>query len=303
MRCDMAKNRVGLIGLGLMGRGMGKNLLRKGYPLTVYDIEAAAVEPLRQAGAATASSPSGVAKGSDIIITVVPDSPDVEAVVLGSDGVLAGAQPGAILIECSTIDPHVTKRVGEAVRKAGCRMVDAAMGRSSKEAEEGRLLFMVGADPQDFETIRPVLEAMGTDIFYCGGPGAGISMKMVNNLLNISILSADLEALALGVKAGLDVEMMLGVLTKTAANNPHLKITVQDQVLAGNFEPGFKAALAHKDLGLAQNMAARLGVPLFALTQARQLYSIALAQGKGDRSMAAIAPVLEQLAGVRLSRR
>jgi 4-hydroxybutyrate dehydrogenase/sulfolactaldehyde 3-reductase len=281
---------------------MGKNLLKKGYPLTVYDIDAVAVEHLRESGAAVAPSPSEVGKCADMIVTVVPDSPDVEAVILGPDGVLAGARPGTILIECSTIDPHVTQRVGRVVQKAGCRMVDAAMGRSSKEAEEGRLLFMVGADPKDFETVRPVLEAMGTDIFYCGGPGAGITMKMVNNLLNISILAADLEALVLGAKAGLDIEVMLRVLSSTAANNPHLKITVQDQVLAGNYEPGFKAALAHKDLGLAQNMAARLGVPLFSLAPARQLYSIALAEGKGERSMGVIAPVLERLAGVRLTR-
>lgn len=298
----MSKNRIGLIGLGLMGRGMSKNLLKKGYPLTVYDIDPVAVEHLRENGAAVAPSPSEVGKSADMIVTVVPDGPDVEAVILGPDGVLAGARPGTIIIECSTIDPHVTQRVGRAVQKAGCRMVDAAMGRSSKEAEEGRLLFMVGADPKDFEAVRPVLEAMGTDLFHCGGPGAGITMKLVNNLLNISILAADLEALVLGAKAGLEVEVMLRVLSSTAANNPHLKITVQDQVLAGNYEPGFKAALAHKDLGLAQNMAARLGVPLFSLGPARQLYSIALAEGKGERSMGVIAPVLERLAGVRLTR-
>jgi 3-hydroxyisobutyrate dehydrogenase-like beta-hydroxyacid dehydrogenase len=298
----MAKKRIGLIGLGLMGRGIGKNLLLKGYPLTVHDIDSGAVELLRKSGALVASSPSGVAKNSDIIITVLPDSPDVEAVVLGAEGVLAGARPDAILIECSTIDPHVTKRVGEAVRKAGCRMVDAAMGRFPKHAEEGKLLFMVGADPKDFETVRPILEAVGTDIFYCGGPGAGITMKMVNNLLNISLLAADLEAMVLGVKAGLDPAVILRVLTSTMANNPHLKATVQDEVLVGNFEPGFKAALALKDLGLAQNMAARLGVPLFSLAPARQLYSIALAEGKGNRSMGIIGPVLERLAGVSLTR-
>jgi 4-hydroxybutyrate dehydrogenase/sulfolactaldehyde 3-reductase len=298
----MAQSRVGLIGVGLMGRGMGKNLLQKGFPLTVYDIDPAAVGPLRQQGAIVAKLPSEVARSSDIVITVVPDSPDVEAAILGPEGVMAGARPGTILIECSTIDPHVTKRVGQAVRAGGCRLVDAAMGRSSKEAEEGRLIFMVGAEPQDLEAVRPVLEAMGTDIFHCGGPGAGITMKMINNLLNISLLSADLEALVLGVKAGLDVEVMLGVLTRTAANNPHLKITVQDQVLAGNYQPGFKAVMALKDLGLAQNMAARLGVPLFTLTQARQVYSIAVAQGKGDLSMGVIGAVLEQLAGVRLAR-
>jgi len=299
----MANRRIGLIGLGLMGRGMGSNLLKKGFSLTVHDIDAAAVEVLRQRGARAAASPKALAADSEIVITVVPDGPDVETVVLGPDGVLAGARPGTILVECSTIDPAVTQRVGKAVRAAGSRMVDAGMGRSSAEAEAGRLLFMVGAEPGDFDAVRPVLEAMGSDIFHCGGPGTGISMKMVNNLLNISLLAADLEALALGTKAGLSMDVMLRVLTTTAANNPHLKITVQDQVLAGNFTPGFKAVMAQKDLGLAQNMAARLGVPLFTLTQARQLYSIAVAQGKGDLSMGVIAQVMEDIAGVRLARR
>jgi 3-hydroxyisobutyrate dehydrogenase-like beta-hydroxyacid dehydrogenase len=299
----MPAKRIGMIGLGLMGRGMGTNLVKKGYSVTVNDVDPAAVEVLRQRGARVAASPKAVAADSEIVITVVPDGPDVEAVVLGADGVLAGARPGTILVECSTIDPAVTQRVGKAVRAAGCCMVDAGMGRSSAEAEAGRLLFMVGAEPADFEVVRPVLEAMGTDIFHCGGPGTGISMKMVNNLLNISLLAADLEALALGTKAGLSMEVMLRVLTTTAANNPHLKITVQDQVLVGNFQPGFKAVMAQKDLGLAQNMAARLGVPLFTLTQARQLYSIAVAQGKGDLSMGVIAQVLEDIAGVRLARR
>jgi 3-hydroxyisobutyrate dehydrogenase-like beta-hydroxyacid dehydrogenase len=299
----MPAKRIGIIGLGLMGRGMGTNLLKKGFSLTVHDVDPAAVEVLRQRGARVAASAKAVAAESEIVITVVPDGPDVESVVLGVDGVLAGARPGTILVECSTIDPAVTQRVGKAVRAAGCRMVDAGMGRSSAEAEAGKLLFRVGAESADFETVRPVLEAMGTDIFHCGGPGTGISMKMVNNLLNISLLAADLEALALGTKAGLSMEVMLRVLTTTAANNPHLKITVQDQVLVGNFQPGFKAVMAQKDLGLAQNMAARLGVPLFTLTQARQLYSIAVAQGKGDLSMGVIAQVMEDIAGVRLAPR
>jgi len=298
----MPAKRIGIIGLGLMGRGMATNLVKKGFSLTVNDMDPGAVEVLRQRGARVAASPKAVAADSEIVITVVPDGPDVEAVVLGAEGVLAGARSGTILLECSTIDPAVTQRVGKAVRAAGCRMVDAGMGRSSAEAEAGKLLFMVGAEPADFEVVRPVLEAMGTDIFHCGGPGTGISMKMVNNLLNISLLAADLEALALGTKAGLSMEVMLRVLTTTAANNPHLKITVQDQVLVGNFQPGFKAVMAQKDLGLAQNMAARLGVPLFTLTQARQLYSIAVAQGKGDLSMGVIAQVMEDIAGVRLAR-
>ena len=298
----MERPDVGLIGLGLMGHGIGKNLLNKGFALTVYDVAPAAVARLVALGATAAESPRGVAERAALVITVLPDGPQVEQTVLGPGGILAGARPGLVVIDCSTIDPAVTKQVGERLFAAGCGLVDAGMARSSQEAEEGRLLFMVGGRPEDLEKARPLLEATGTDIYYCGGPAAGITMKVINNLLNNTIMAADAEALVLGRKAGLDIEVMLNLLTHTASDNPHLHGLVPQQMLTGDFTPGFKASMAHKDFRLAQNLAARLGVPLFTLGQSLNLFSLVLARGFGDRSHSIVGKVLAELAGVKLSK-
>ena len=286
-----------------MGGGIGENLLRKGFSLTVFDVSSAAVQRLVGLGAAPAGSPAEVGSHSDILITVVPDGPQVEEVILGGGGALGGAKPGTMFVDCSTIDPTVTAKVRTAVEAKGCRLVDAGMGGSSKEAAEGRLLFMVGATPEDYARVLPVLQAAGANIQHCGGPGAGITVKLVNDLLALSIFVADVEALCLGTKAGVDLEVMMRIFQSTSANNGFLKAAVPEQVLGRNFEPGFKSSLAHKDAGLAQTMAARLGVPLFTLAPARQLYSALLSQGKGDLAIGAVAQLLEDLAGVSLESR
>lgn len=161
---------------------------------------------------------------------------------------------------------------------------------------------MVGAHPEDLRAVRPILEALSGEIFHCGGPTLGITMKLINNLLAHTVMAASSEALVLGAKAGLAPEVMLRVLTSTAADNAALHSSIPQQVLAADYRPGFKSALAHKDMGLAQGMAARLGVPLFTLAPIRQLTSAIASQGKGDLSAAVIATVLESLAGVSLAK-
>lgn len=297
----MGDRRVGLIGVGTMGRGMGKNLLEKGFPLTVYDANLAAVEVLQARGAEAVETPRAVAERSDVVITVVPNGPDVEAVALGPDGLAAGAHSGLILVDCSTIEPAVTRRVGARLAEHGIKMVDAGMARSSAEAEAGTILFMVGADPADFEAVKPVLEAMGSDVFHVGPPGHGITLKLVHNLLVLTMLAADAEALVLGAKAGLDVTKMLGVLQASSTGHFHLDKTIPNQALTGDYTPGFKVALAHKDLGLGQNMAAALGVPLQTLAISRELYTAAMARGRGELANGAIVTVLEELVGLRLA--
>ncbi len=298
----MSEIRVGVIGLGLMGGGMARTLLRKGFDPVVYDASPAAVDRMAKLGARVAASPQELAEKVDFVFTVLPDGPQVEEVVLGPGGTLAGAHPGSFFVDSSTIDPAVSERVRTAVGKAGYRMIDASLNRGPKEAEEGTLIFMVGASPEDFAAVRPLLEAMGTDIFHCGGPGAGITMKVINNILTQSILASDCEALVLGAKAGLSADVMLKVLTSTNANNGPLHNLVPNNVLKGDYTPGFKAWMAHKDMGLAHNLAARLGVPLFTLGPVRQLFSAALGRGKGELTSAVIATVLEELAGVSLAR-
>jgi 3-hydroxyisobutyrate dehydrogenase-like beta-hydroxyacid dehydrogenase len=298
----MQRARVGLIGLGFMGSAVGRRLIEQGFSLTAFDIVQEAVARMVERGAAGARSAREVAAASDVVLTVLPDGPDVEAAVQGPEGVLAGAHPGVILVECSTIDPVVSDRVGHAVRHAGFRMLDAAIGRLPTHAEKGQLVFMVGAYPEDLQAVRPILEALSTEIFHCGGPPSGITMKLINNLLASSVMAASSEALVLGVKAGLTPEVMLQVLSSTAADNASLHSSIPQQVLTADYRPGFKSALAHKDMGLAHTMAARLGVPLFTLAPIRQLTSAIAAQGKGELSAAVIATVLENLSGVSLAK-
>jgi 3-hydroxyisobutyrate dehydrogenase-like beta-hydroxyacid dehydrogenase len=297
----MADLKVGLIGLGAMGRGMGKNLLANGFPLTVYDVAPPASESMAARGGTAAGSPAEVGEASDVVITVVPNSPDVEAVVLGPNGIVEGARPGTIIMDCSTIEPAATRRIGEQVRARGMSFVDAGMGRSSKDAEAGNILFMVGASDEDFARIKPVLQAMGKDIFHVGPPGAGITLKLVHNLLTLTILTASAEAIVLGAKAGLDVKKMVETFQTSTTGGFHMSNTIPDQVLKGAYEPGFKVALAHKDLGLGQQMAASLGVPLWTLAVSRELFTAAMARGRGDWANGAIATVIEELIGLKVA--
>src|SRR6476620_2712512 len=160
----MPDQRVGLIGLGSMGRGIGRNLLKHGFPLTVFDVNLAAIEPLQQQGAEGVESPRAVAERSEIVVTVLPNGPDVESVAFGTDGIVEGAKPGTIVMDCSTIDPPVSMALHDRLAERGIRMVDSAMGRGSDQANDGTLLFMVGAEPADFQAVRSLLEAAGADI-------------------------------------------------------------------------------------------------------------------------------------------
>jgi len=297
----MSEQRIGLVGLGKMGHGIGKNLLRKGYRPTAFDVDPKAVAGLAALGATPAASAKAVAEQSDTVVTVLPDGPDVERAVLGPEGIAGGAHPGMILLDCSTIDPELTRRIGAALRASGCGMVDAGMGGLPPAAEEGSLLFMVGATPEDFARVKPLLEAMGRQIFHCGGPGAGMSVKLINNLLAMTILCADLEALAMGVRAGLKPEVLLQVLRSTFADNRPLHGLVPDKILKGDHEPGFKAKLAHKDVGLAEGFAASLRVPIWTMGQTRQHLSLVLSQGKGERGHTVVATALEEIIGTRFS--
>lgn len=297
----MAQQRIGLIGLGSMGRGMGTNLIKHGFSLTVHDAHPAATEALHRLGATVAATPRAVAERSDVVITVLPDGPDVEAAALGPDGVAAGARPGTILMDCSTISPAASRAVGNALAARGLRMVDAAMGRSSQEAEAGTVLFMVGATPEDFRVVEPVLRAMGNDIFHVGPPGHGITLKLIHNLLSLTMLAASVEAMVLAGKAGLDLRRTLAVLQASTTGHGHLRGAIPAQVLTGDYTPGFRVVLGQKDLRLGRDLAASLGVPLQTLALAGEVYTAAVGKGRGDWASGAIATVLEEIVGLRLA--
>lgn len=252
--------QVGFIGLGTMGAPMARNVIKGGHALTAYDVNEAAVRGLVGAGAKAARSPKEVAAASEIVITMLPDGPDVERAALGSDGLVEGLRPNAVYIDMSTIDPAVTRKVGAAVARKGAVMIDSPVGKTAEFAVQGKLTLMVGGPADAIARARPVLDCMGTDFFHCGELGAGEAMKLINNLLATVLLEASSEALVAGVKAGLTLDTMLSVMRTTMAWNNQMAIAMQKRPLAGDFAPGFMLKLAHKDCRLALAMYESLGV-------------------------------------------
>ena len=295
------KQKVGFIGLGTMGKPMAKRvLLHGGFPLTVHDVVHAPVQELVAEGAGAAGSPKAVAETSDVVITMLPNSSDVEEVVLGEDGVIEGLRPGAVLIDMSTIDPAVTKRVAGEIAARGGRMLDAPVGKSSPAAVDGTLTIMVGGDEATFEECRSILDSMGTFIVHCGESGAGASMKLAHNLIGCLIVAAVSEGLALGARAGLKPDTMLHVIGNSGPSSFHLVNTFPKQVLKGNLQPGFMLDLAYKDLGLIEAMGEKLGVPLPVAHLTRELFSMARQKGLGRQDWTSLLTLYEEWAGVKV---
>lgn len=293
-----SKRQIGYIGLGLMGGGMATHLLKQGFPLTVYDARPEAMEDVAEFGAERAGSPREVAEVSDVVISSLPNPGIVEAVALGPDGIVHGLQAGKVYIDMSTIDPATTCRVGAEVERRGAHMLDVPVGKGPPAAASGGLTLMVGGDPAIVESCADVLDTLGSERFYCGPLGSGVTVKLANNLLSCSIAALVGEAMAIGAKAGLDPEVMYAVMTNTAADNWHLRQNFPTKVFVDAMKPGFKLSLAHKDLGLATALAAALGVPSLIGTAAHQLHTLALGAGLGDDDQTACIKVLEACTGV-----
>ncbi len=291
---------IGFIGLGTMGAPMARNILGKGHGLIVADVQPAAVAALTAAGATAAATPREVAAGSEIVITMLPDAPDVEKVALGPDGIVAGIKPGAVYIDMSTIDPGTTRKVGAAIASRGATMIDSPVGKTADAAVAGTLTLMVGGPPEVVARCRPVLDCMGTDFFYCGELGAGETMKLVNNLLATAVSEASIEALVTGVKSGLTLETMMSVLRTTMAWNNALAIALPKRPLAGDFHPGFMMKLAHKDCRLALEMVAALGVSAPVGRAALASLKEGLERGLQDHDVGALLKLREEAAGVEV---
>jgi 4-hydroxybutyrate dehydrogenase/sulfolactaldehyde 3-reductase len=255
-----AVTRVGFIGLGIMGGPMAANILKRGHALVVHDIDAGAVGRLAKLGASTADSPAAVAATSDVVITMLPDAPDVERAALGPHGILAGIRPGATMIDMSTSAPETTRKIGTALAAKGCHMVDSPVGKTAEHAVSGTLTLMVGGDADAVARVRPVLDCMGTDFFHCGALGNGHAMKAVNNLLATVLVAANAEVLAAGMKAGLTLATMTSVMQKTMAWNSQLAVAFPTRPLKGDFAPGFMLKLAHKDCRIALEMIDAMGL-------------------------------------------
>lgn len=293
---------IGFIGLGRMGRPMAANLQRKGFSLVVHDINPEPIRVLEELGARRGNGAAGVAQASDIVVTMLPASPEVEATVLGSDGVLANAKPGAIIMDMSTVEPRTTDLIAKEAQARGMSVVDAPVGRVAWHADRGESLFMVGASDADFQKVLPLLQAMGTTIHHCGGVGTGTRTKLVNNYLAIVLCQLNAEALALSQRFGLDLVKTLEVLHGTTATNGQLKINWPNKVLAGDITPGFTIDLAHKDLSLILSSASAAKVPMPVAAAAREFFSLARASGDGGNDFSSIVDTLCEMAGIEKPR-
>ena len=301
-------DKIGFIGLGAMGRPMASNLVAKGHEVTVFDLEPKAMAALVAKGAKAAGSLAELIGAVDVIITMLPNSPEVEEVLCGDGAVFPqrkadDEQPEQLVIDMSTIDPAATDRIAEYLRDKGVGFIDAPVGRTVTQAEKGESLFMVGAHDNDLGRARLVLEAMGTTIHHCGPPGSGIRTKLVNNFLAIASCQLSAEAFALAQGFGLDLQTTLAVVNGTTATNGHLKIMWPIKVLAGDTAPGFRIALAHKDLALAMNAASDLGVPVPMGAAAREALSLAKKHGDyGNRDFSALLDLACEQSGFKKMR-
>ncbi len=293
----MSKPIIGFIGLGIMGRQMSKHLINLGYPLVVYDIVPAAVADIKAAGASVAGSPSEVAAQSQVIITMLPDSPDVEAVALGPKGLIEGVVAGTIYADMSSIAPATAVKVAKALSEKGVRCLDAPVSGGESGAINAALSIMVGGDAAVFEEMKPIFECMGKTITLCGGNGAGQTVKACNQIqvaLNILGMS---EALVLGAKAGVDPAIIHKVLSGGYAQSRVADVR-GPKVITGDFKPGFKGRFHYKDLNIIMKTAAEYGVSLPVTSVVYSLFTSLLASGGGELDHTAVITVLEKLSGV-----
>jgi 3-hydroxyisobutyrate dehydrogenase len=292
---------IGFIGLGIMGRGMARNLLKAGFSVTVWNRTANRMEPLVEAGAKAGRHPADVAAQSDIIITCVSDTPDVEAVILGEDGVIHGAKAGSLVIDMSTISPQVTQTIAAKLAEKGVQMLDAPISGGSEGAANGTLSIMVGGEAAQVERAMPAFQAMGKAITHVGPNGAGQTVKLVNQILVVVNMLAVGEALLFAQAGGLDLQKTLDAVSAGAAGSWMLS-NRGPQVIARDWRPGFMVDLQQKDLRLALKAADEMGVPLLGTSTVFNLYRTLQAQGLGAEGNHALVKALEHLAGFEIGR-
>jgi 2-hydroxy-3-oxopropionate reductase len=273
------RKKVGFIGLGTMGRPMARNLLKAGFELFVGDINPAATAELTAEGAKVLASWEEIARTADVVMTMLPNSPDVEKVYLGENGLIQGAHKGLIFVDSSTIDPEVTRRIGQEAEKKGAQMLDAPVGGGVQNAIKGNLIMLVGGEAAALEAGRDVIQAVGDRIIHVGPLGYGLALKLTNNILMATYMFALVEGFSLAHKAGLDRKKLTQLLRE---NLLAFFDRETNYLMELNFHQGFKTKLAHKDLGLALKMAKGVGAPMPFGSMSREMMEFALNQGCGD---------------------
>jgi 2-hydroxy-3-oxopropionate reductase len=275
---------------------MASNLLKAGFRVTVFNRSRPAMDALAAEGATLAASPAEVGRASDVVITMVPDAPDVEAVLLGADGVCAGAKPGTLLIDMSTIAPSAVRKIHETVTARGFHMLDAPVSGGDVGAKAGTLSIMVGGSEADFERARPVFEAMGKTLTLCGPAGAGQLVKACNQIVGALVLNAISEALVFAKAAGVDPEIMIRVLQGGVAATRAMEVRGA-RMAKGDFAPGFKAAHHLKDLNIVIAEAQARGITLPTTTRVAEMLATLVDEGKGTLDNSSMLTMVERVSG------
>ena len=293
-------DRVGFIGLGIMGQGMAHNLLKAGFSLTVWNRTTSKMEPLVAAGAQAAANPAAVAMNSDVIVTCVGEASDVEAVILAPGGVLEGTSAGDLVIDCSTISPLATRQIAETLAQHKVNMLDAPVSGGSEGAAKGTLSIMVGSEATDFKRALPILQAMGRRIVHVGACGAGQTVKIANQTLAVGNTLAMCEAFLLLQAGGVDLAKGVEAIQGGAADS-WMWTHRAPQIIERDWRPGFTIDLQLKDIRMVLEAADTMGVPLIGMGLARQLYRTLQTQGLGNEGHQALMKALENLAGFEIS--
>lgn len=291
--------KLGLIGLGIMGKPMAKNLLKAGYDLTVFDLNQAAVSEVVEAGANQAKSAREVAGLADVILTMLPNSPHVKQVVF-EGGVLEAAKPGSIFVDMSSISPIASREIAAALLEKGIEMLDAPVSGGEPKAVDGTLSFMVGGKPEIFEQVKPILQKMGASVVLCGEVGAGNVTKLCNQIVVACNIAALAEALMLGQKAGVSTETIYKAIRGGLAGS-----TVMDakapMMMNRNFKPGFRIDLHVKDLGNVMDTAQSVAAPTLLSSRVLEMMKDLQAHGEGSLDHSALAKYYERLAGTEFT--
>ncbi|MFZ5855724.1 MAG: NAD(P)-dependent oxidoreductase [Chloroflexota bacterium] len=293
--------QIGFIGLGIMGRGMTHNLLKAGHKVTVWNRTAARMDEFAAAGAQTASSPAELAARCDVILVCVSDTPDVEEVLFGENGVSAGVKRGALVVDHSTISPQKTVEMAKRLNAQGVAYLDAPVSGGSEGAKNGTLSIMVGGEPADFERAMPILQAYGKTITHVGAQGAGQMAKLVNQILVVVNQLAASEALLFAQAGGLDLAKTIDAVKGGAAGSWMLA-NRGPQMIVRDFRPGFTIDLQQKDLRLVLEAADEMGIPLIATGMVFQMYRTLQAQGLGGNGNHGLVKALEKMMNVELGK-
>lgn len=293
---------IGFIGMGMMGGGMAKNLLKAGFSLVAYDIDPAKNERFATLGATIANGPAGVAQAASRVICIVETSAQVRDVVFGGGGIIEGAQKGDIFVCSATVDPIMVKELHATLAERGIAMLDAPVSGGVPRAESGDLSIIVGGDGEAVEACRPAFEAMSAKIFHMGGIGQGLAMKLCNNMITQVTRVVIAEAMVLGAKAGLDPQQMFDVISVSTGNSNSFQ-AVAPRYLSGDFSPGGTIDISYKDQELETAFAKALGVPMFMAAASQQVYLMGRAAGLNKKDGSALITLYEDMAGVKLGPR